>query len=263
MDKKIFETAAEQPEAERYLGRVSRYEPMRALRATALELLPVPPGGRALDMGCGLGDMARVLAGLVGPGGSVTAVDLSPAMVAAAQGKHLDAPGAATVTYQVGDVSTLDRPQEFDVIWCERVLQHVPDPDAALLNLTRALAPGGRLCVIDVDWGALVVDGVDEALTSRVLTAFQRKVAQPTIGRTLRRRFARAGLADPALRAVTVISTVLADAAAVTPVLDRRLSAHIPEADREAWFAALSAADERAEFMAAMPIYVAAAGRDR
>ncbi|MEV4247543.1 methyltransferase domain-containing protein [Streptosporangium canum] len=229
------------------------------MRASAVDLLSPTPGSRVLDVGCGLGEMSRAFARMVGPNGSITAVDLNPAMVAAAQDGHLTSPQDAVVRYQVADVVSLGYSNAFDVVWCERVMQHVPDPEAAVNSLARVLSPRGRVCIVDVDWGALVVDGVDEALTTRVLDAFQLKVRQPTIGRTLRRRLVHAGLIDPTVRSVHAISTSLADAASVIPVLDRRQADLVAEGDRAVWFNALELAELRGHFMMAMPIYVAVA----
>ena len=52
-----------------------------------------------------------------------------------------------------GDVSALDLPTtSFDGVWCERVLQHVDDADAAIGELVRVTRPGGRVCLLDTDW---------------------------------------------------------------------------------------------------------------
>ncbi|MEO3856413.1 methyltransferase domain-containing protein [Acrocarpospora sp. B8E8] len=224
-----------------YLERVSRQPLVRAIRDQGLELLKVTPGERVLDAGCGPGDMAARFADL---GASVTAMDHDPAMVAVAG----DIPGITAVT---ADLTTLDRPGEFDVIWSERVLQHVHDPDQIVGNLVRALAPGGRICLVDVDWTGLVVDGVDDDLTDQVLGVFRTVVANPSMGRTLRRRLARHGVVRTEVKSFLGVSTELAEAAAVIPVLDERV---IP--GPAAWFSALRAADEKGEFLTALPVYL-------
>ncbi|MBB2913897.1 ubiquinone/menaquinone biosynthesis C-methylase UbiE [Streptosporangium becharense] len=81
--------------AQEYIGRVSLHEVINTLRASALEFLSVTPGERALDAGCGLGEMARRIAALVGTSGSVTAVDVNPAMISAARRNHVAVPCAA------------------------------------------------------------------------------------------------------------------------------------------------------------------------
>ncbi|MBO4270865.1 methyltransferase domain-containing protein [Microbispora triticiradicis] len=266
MDDKIFQagsTAEAQSIMEEYLERISRHEVVLGVRASALDLLSVGTGERVLDAGCGLGEVARDLARLVGPTGSVMAVDINPVMLAAARRRHVVVPEAGTITYRIGDVASLDHSGAFDVVWCERVLQHVADPDSAVRALARTLAPGGRLCVIDVDWSGLVVDGVDQTVTARVLDAFRGKVSHPTVGRTLRRRLLRAGLVDPVLRAVQAVSTRLDDAASVVPVLDRRESGLVPDVDRSLWFQSLDLADAGGELTIALPIYVVVARRPR
>ncbi|WP_062428375.1 methyltransferase domain-containing protein [Herbidospora daliensis] len=224
-----------------YLARVSRHAMVKKIRDQGLDLLEVSRDERVLDAGCGPGDMAARFAAL---GAHVTALDSDPAMVEAAG----EIPG---VTAQRGDLATFDSPAAFDVVWAERVLQHVPDPDRVVGNLVRATAPGGRICLVDVDWSGLVVDGVDDELADRVLGVFRTLVPNPSMGRTLRRRLVRQGFRTVEVTAFLGVSTELADAAAVIPVLDERL---IPAPG--AWFSALRDADERGEFLMALPVYL-------
>lgn len=58
------------------------------VKRASYDLLGAAPGRRVLDVGCGLGDDAAALAGMVAPGGSVVGVDGSRAMIEAARGKH-------------------------------------------------------------------------------------------------------------------------------------------------------------------------------
>ncbi|WP_208801203.1 methyltransferase domain-containing protein [Microbispora triticiradicis] len=261
-DGRLFQassTAAQQAAAMTYLAQASGHPVIQAVRAAAVDLLSVAPGSRVLDVGCGLGEMSRVFAHAVGPDGSVTAVDVNPAMVAAARDRHVSSPRDAVVSYRVADVASLYLGRDFDVVWCERVLQHVPDPDAAAGAMARSLSPGGRVCVVDADWGALAVDGAGQALTTRVLDAFRLRLRHPDIGRTLRRRLVQAGLVDPMVRSVHPITTSLADAASVIPVLDRRQAGLVAEDDRADWFDSLERADARGHLLVAMPVYVAVA----
>jgi 2-polyprenyl-3-methyl-5-hydroxy-6-metoxy-1,4-benzoquinol methylase len=65
------------------LREMARDPGIQLVRATALELLAARPGQRLLDAGAGSGEVARQLAGLVSPGGSVVALDLSETAVSA------------------------------------------------------------------------------------------------------------------------------------------------------------------------------------
>ncbi|MFJ3199060.1 class I SAM-dependent methyltransferase [Streptomyces sp. NPDC086989] len=97
--------------------------------------------GRALDVGSGSGDLARLLAGRAG---AVDAVDADAAIVARA--RELTAPGAA-VTFCVADAMTELPPGPYDVITCVATLHHLPF-GGALRLLRRHLAPGGTLVVV-------------------------------------------------------------------------------------------------------------------
>lgn len=62
----------------------------------------------------------------------------------------------------IGDALALDEPDDsFDAARCERVLQWVSDPAAAVAELTRVVRPGGRICLIDTDWSTLRLDAGD------------------------------------------------------------------------------------------------------
>jgi SAM-dependent methyltransferase len=104
------------------------------------------PGERVLDVACGTGLIARLAAEQVGPTGSVTAVDLAPDMidVARATPSH----GGAPIDWQVGDATSLALPDDFyDVVLCQMGLMFMADRAAAIAEMRRVLATGGRLIV--------------------------------------------------------------------------------------------------------------------
>ena len=97
-------------------------------------------GQRVLDMGCGLGELSRVLAHR---GASVTAVDLSAKMLEYAVDREVDEPLA--IRYLVGDVTTTEwwDGQLLDAVVCNMALMDIDDLDAALSTAARVLHPGG------------------------------------------------------------------------------------------------------------------------
>ncbi|MER5475710.1 class I SAM-dependent methyltransferase [Streptomyces sp. NPDC002734] len=99
--------------------------------------------GRALDVGSGSGDLARLLASRAG---SVHGIDLDPAVVGRA--RELTAP-TAPVTFTVGDALREAPPGAYDVITCVATLHHLPFGEA-LACFRRHLAPGGTLVVVGV-----------------------------------------------------------------------------------------------------------------
>ncbi|MBO0512656.1 class I SAM-dependent methyltransferase [Streptomyces beijiangensis] len=97
--------------------------------------------GRALDAGCGSGDLARLLATRAT---SVQGLDVDPTIVARA--RELTAP-ALPVTFTVADALTGTPPGPYDVITCVATVHHLPFADA-LAHFRRHLAPGGTLIVV-------------------------------------------------------------------------------------------------------------------
>lgn len=95
---------------------------------------PLPPGSRVLDLGAGDGRLATALAEA---GHEVTAVEPF---------RPLRATGSLTVVRDsIGAVELPERSFDVAVLW--HVLEHLPDPLAALESVRRWLVPGGRLLV--------------------------------------------------------------------------------------------------------------------
>jgi ubiquinone/menaquinone biosynthesis C-methylase UbiE len=101
------------------------------------------PAERVLDLACGSGIVALTVAPMIGVGGSVVAVDSTPGMLAVARARP--APGGAPIEWVEGDATALDLPDHsFDLVLCQQGLQFFPDRPAALAEVKRVLADGGR-----------------------------------------------------------------------------------------------------------------------
>lgn len=101
------------------------------------------PGQRLLDVGCGTGTFAQEAAR---KGARVTAVDLSPAMVAVARAKAKAAGLAAD--FRVADGAALPfTPRSFEQVTAVLVLEFARDPSSVLREAARVLTPGGVLVV--------------------------------------------------------------------------------------------------------------------
>ncbi|MEV0900289.1 methyltransferase domain-containing protein [Actinoplanes sp. NPDC049802] len=100
-------------------------------------------GERVLDVGCGRGAVLFPAAAAAGKSGSVTGIDMAPAMVALTRAATA---GLPQVAVQVGDGQSPDFPEgSFDAVTLGQVLFFLPDPEAALRAYHRLLRPGGRL----------------------------------------------------------------------------------------------------------------------
>lgn len=161
-----------------------------------LELVGLTAGMRALDAGAGTGAVARVMAQMVGPSGSVLALDFSAERIR--QGALLAAEsGLANLDFAVGDLRRPSLPaRSFDFVWCEFVFEYLADPDAVLAALADLVAPGGKLVVGDLDGNGMFHYPMPPALES-ALGQLQRVLQgsfDPYAGRKLYHRFYKLGL---------------------------------------------------------------------
>lgn len=103
------------------------------------------PGERVLDVGCGRGAVLFPAADRVGPGGSVTGIDISPGMVERTARDAQDR-GVSQVQVKVMDAQEPALPPScFDAVLSSLVVFFLPDPVAGLGAWRELLAPGGRL----------------------------------------------------------------------------------------------------------------------
>lgn len=145
---------------------VLRSHVWRTVDNSAAYLLPALTAGLdLLDVGCGPGTITLDLAKRLNPG-RVVGMDVSSGVLAEAnQLRDADGPGAANVTFVVGDVYGLDfGDASFDVVHAHQVLQHLSDPVRALRSIQRVLKPGGTLGVRDSDYAGFVWAPVDPFL---------------------------------------------------------------------------------------------------
>lgn len=115
------------------------------LAADLVDTAALRPGERVLDVACGTGVVARLAAERVGTTGTVAGLDLNPGMLAVARSV---APPTVSIEWHEASAEAMPLPdQAFDVVICQMGLQFVPDKRAALREMRRVLAPGGRLAV--------------------------------------------------------------------------------------------------------------------
>lgn len=173
-------------------------------------LLGASPGRRILDVGCGLGDDAAAMAGLVAPGGAVVGVDGSRSMVDAARSRHGGVPG---LSFEVADAARLPFDDAcFDACRIDRVLQHIADPTPVVREMVRVLRPGGVLVAYDNDWETLTVAPGDRRLTRTILNAWCDRFPSGWIGRDLVPLFLEAGLGEILATPKTLVLRDLATA---------------------------------------------------
>ena len=166
----------------------------RTAERNAAFLLPhLGPGMRLLDAGCGPGSITIGLARAVAPGEAV-GIDASEEAIAAAR-QRATADSCANVRFEVADASAL--PYEdgsFDAVFAHALLQHLPWPLDALVELRRVLKPGGVIGVADADMEGALLAPESDAL-ARGADIMRRMRHNPRVGRHLRGLLHNAGFA--------------------------------------------------------------------
>jgi ubiquinone/menaquinone biosynthesis C-methylase UbiE len=115
----------------------------------AVDALDIAGSEAVLDLGCGTGNLTRVLAGRLHDDASIMAVDISTAMLDIARGKL---PGDGRVQWLSADAHSLPlHDGVVDRVICFSAWPHFSDPAAVAAELLRVLRPGGVLHVLHVD----------------------------------------------------------------------------------------------------------------
>jgi 2-polyprenyl-3-methyl-5-hydroxy-6-metoxy-1,4-benzoquinol methylase len=117
------------------------YEFDSRLRGYMMRTLdPFLPSGRALEMGCYLGDVTEMLAARYA---DLTVIEASEELVGAARARL-----GTRARFLQGMFETIDVPERFDAIFLMHTLEHIDDPGLVLRRAGAWLADGGRLFVV-------------------------------------------------------------------------------------------------------------------
>jgi ubiquinone/menaquinone biosynthesis C-methylase UbiE len=165
----------------------------------SLEALAPRPGERALDVGSGLGQFARLLARATGE--RVVGVERSPEQLEQALALARNAGEAALVDFRAGDALAMPLAAgewgAFDLAHARFLLEHVNRPQEVVNAMARAVRSGGRVVLADDDHAVLRLwpepPGVD-AVWRAYMRTYDRLGNDPHVGRRLVELLAQAGL---------------------------------------------------------------------
>ncbi|MEI8259864.1 MAG: class I SAM-dependent methyltransferase [Deltaproteobacteria bacterium] len=105
---------------------------------------------RALDVGCGAGHWTAVLTTLLPPSAEVVGVDRDHGWLELARQGVRDSASPNRPRFEPGVAESLPFPDaSFDMVTCQTLLMHLPDPGAALREMRRVLEPGGLLAIVE------------------------------------------------------------------------------------------------------------------
>jgi ubiquinone/menaquinone biosynthesis C-methylase UbiE len=162
----------------------------------------IGPGQRVLDLGSGVGDVAMLVARMVGPAGEVVGIERDASSIARANARVASA-GLCNVSFTHTDVNQIASDKPFDAVVGRFILMFLPDPVSVLRSLSTLVRPGGALAFQEPSWASFLALGVRLPLWSRVLSSihetFLRSGVNPEMGLDLHRIFQEIGLPAPAM----------------------------------------------------------------
>ncbi|HJY76751.1 MAG TPA: methyltransferase domain-containing protein [Burkholderiales bacterium] len=152
-------------------GAVSDFMARRTLASHGAFFAPyLRPGLRLLDCGCGPGSITLGLAAHVDPG-EVVGIDFAPDQIARAR-QAAAREGRRNVRFEAANVYSLPFENgRFERVFSHALFEHLADPQKALRELHRVLAPGGVIGLCSPDWGGFLASPPSPHL-SRALDAY-------------------------------------------------------------------------------------------
>ena len=180
----------------------------RDARQWVLANLRVPSGGSILEAGCGNGASHADLHGIVGPSGRIVGIDPTVGFIESARNRSKQH-GWTNAAYETGDIRKLPRKEnEFDGVFCDKVLIHAGPASAALREMSRVTRPGGGVGAIE--WLPFFVVSATDSLALTAFNAiFQKALYDYYISANLARHFRAAGLENVRTRAFLAYTTSL------------------------------------------------------
>ncbi|HLW00318.1 MAG TPA: methyltransferase domain-containing protein [Ktedonobacterales bacterium] len=244
----------------RYLDTTRATAFFQEIKQRSYALLALGAGDHVCDVGCGTGEDVLALARLVAPGGRALGVDASVTMLAEAVRRA--ATTGIVAEFAPMDVQRLNLPKaQFDGVRAERLLQHVPDPDAALSEIVRVAKPGGRIVIWEADLDLFVLDAPDYQTSRAVQRYICDNFRNGGIGHELYRRFKQLGLLDvqatPLIHEVTDLG-LIESAFDLETMAQRAVAARVIAPQRAMdWLASLADACDAGRFFCAIGGFLA------
>jgi ubiquinone/menaquinone biosynthesis C-methylase UbiE len=163
----------------------------------------IGPGQRVIDLGSGVGDVAMLVARLVGPSGKVVGVERDAGSVNRARTRVAEA-GFHNITFVEIDIAHFSADEPFDAAVGRYILQFLPDPVATLRSLVKTVRRGGIIAFQEISFAPFVALSAHLSLWSAMVSlhheAAMRLGVNTEMGPALYKVFQDAGLPAPRMR---------------------------------------------------------------
>jgi ubiquinone/menaquinone biosynthesis C-methylase UbiE len=244
-----------------FLEERSRFPDQVQVNTRLREVLAPLPGERLLEVGSGSGVLCRQLVPYIQPDGRIIGLDRSSILAGCARRLAIEAGLSQYLRFDAGLAEELPYPVgSFDGVFAARLLLHSSDPLKIVLEMARVLRPGGRVVVMDWDFGTTAVDHSDKELTRRILQwRTDHHGGNNWSGRQLLRNMATAGLVEVSVAGV--VTVVRDENAALTHSLWRaaevaRDTGAISQSEQHAWVAELKERIAAGHFLASIVYFI-------
>ncbi|MGB3916727.1 bifunctional 2-polyprenyl-6-hydroxyphenol methylase/3-demethylubiquinol 3-O-methyltransferase UbiG [Thiothrix litoralis] len=127
----------------RWWDRDSEFKPLHDINPLRLNYIDdrAPLNGKqAIDIGCGGGILAESMARR---GAHVTGIDMGATPLEVAELHALESQVDVTYRQISAEVIAAEAPEQFDVVTCMEMLEHVPDPASVIAACAKLVKPGG------------------------------------------------------------------------------------------------------------------------
>jgi len=161
-------------------------------------------GMKCLDVGCGGGHVAILMARIVGPEGRVIGTHTDAETLALAR-EDAEAAQVTNVQFQQQDACARLWHEEFDVAYARFLLSHLNEPENCLAAMVKACLRGGTIVIEDIDFAASFcypTCAAYERYKELYQELVQRRGGDPSIGPKLPAMLRREGIQDIELNVV-------------------------------------------------------------